>query len=153
MPGKYLDAFEVGEVHLTPTRTITETDVTMFAAMTGDYIELHTSETVARKTQFGRRIAHGLLLLAISHGLLSRIGLIDGTGIGFAEIENWKFRAPVFFGDTVQVKITVHEVRPSKTKPDRGILKLKLEILNQDGAVVQEGIKVLMMQRDPALRQ
>ncbi len=57
MPGKYLDAFEVGEVHLTPTRTITETDVTMFAAMTGDYIELHTSETVARKTQFGRRIA------------------------------------------------------------------------------------------------
>lgn len=153
MPGKYLDEFVVGEVHLTPTRTITETDVTMFAAMTGDYIELHTSETVAKKTQYGRRIAHGLLLLAISHGLLSRIGLVDGTGIGFAEIENWKFKAPVFFGDTVQVRIIVNEVRPSRSKPDRGILKLRLEILNQDGAVVQEGVKVLMMQRDPKLHQ
>ena len=153
MPGKYLDEFAVGEVHLTHTRTITETDVVMFAAMTGDYVELHTSETVARKTQYGRRIAHGLLLLAISHGLLSRIGLIDGTGIGFAEIENWKFKAPVFFGDTVQVRITVDEVRPSRSKPDRGILKLRLEILNQEGAVVQEGVKILMMQRDPERKQ
>jgi acyl dehydratase len=149
MTGKSLDEFMAGEVHLTPTRTITETDVTMFAAMTGDYVELHTSETVAQKTQFGRRIAHGLLLLAISHGLLSRVGLIDGTGIGFAEIENWKFKAPVFFGDTVHVRITVVETRPSKSKPDRGILKLRLEIINQDGNVVQEGVKVLMMQRKP----
>lgn len=153
MPGKYLDEFVVGEEHMTPSRTITETDVTMFAAMTGDYIELHTSKTEAAKSVFGKRIAHGLLLLSISHGLLSRIGLIDGTGIGFAEIENWKFKAPVFFGDTVRVRITVHEVRPSRSKPDRGILKLRLEVLNQDDVVVQEGIKVLMMRRLPAEQQ
>lgn len=153
MPGLYLDKFVVGDVYMTPTRTITETDVVMFAGLTGDYIELHTSETVAKKTQFGRRIAHGLLLLAISHGLLSRIGIIDGTGIGFAEIENWKFKAPVFFGDTVRIRITVHEVRPSRSKPDRGILKLRLEVLNQEDAVVQEGIKTLMMQRDPNRKQ
>lgn len=147
--GKFLDEFVVGEVYTTHTRTITETDVTMFAAMTGDYIELHTSETEAKKTQYGRRIAHGLLLLAISHGLLSRLGIVDGTGVGFAEIENWKFKAPVFFGDTVHIRITVKEARPSRSKPDRGILKLGFEVVNQDGAVVQEGVKVLMMRRDP----
>jgi len=150
MPGKYLDEFVVGEVHITPTRTITETDVTMFAAMTGDYIELHTSETHAKTSIFGKRIAHGLLLLSISHGLLSRIGLIDGTGIGFAEIENWKFKAPVFFGDTIYIRITVTEVRPSQSKPDRGILKLFLEIVNQNNHVVQEGTKILMMRRSPS---
>ena len=149
MPGKYLDEFNVGEVYMTPSRTITETDVTMFAAMTGDYIELHTSKTEAARSVFGERIAHGLLLLSISHGLLSRIGLIDGTGIGFAEIENWRFKAPVFFGDTVRVRINVHEVRQSRSKPDRGILKLRLEVLNQKDEVVQEGIKVLMMRRRP----
>lgn len=147
--GKFLDEFVVGEVYTTHTRTITETDVTMFAAMTGDYIELHTSETEAKKTQYGRRIAHGLLLLAISHGLLSRLGIVDGTGVGFAEIENWKFKAPVFFGDTIHIRITVKEARPSRSKPDRGILKLGFEVVNQDGAVVQEGVKVLMMRRDP----
>ncbi len=151
--GKYLDEFVVGDVYTTHTRTIGETDVTLFAALTGDYIELHTSETEAKKTQFGRRIAHGLLLLSISHGLLSRLGIVDGTGVGFAEIENWKFKAPVFFGDTIHIRITVKEVRPSRSKPDRGILKLGFEVVNQDGAVVQEGIKVLMMRRDPDIHK
>lgn len=149
MAGKYLEEFVPGETHLTPTRTITETDVVMFAALTGDYVELHTSKTVAEKTGFGQRIAHGLLLLAISHGLLSRIGLIDGTGIGFLQIKDWVFKAPVYFGDTVHVRITVKEARPSRSKPDRGVLTLFLEVINQNNVVVQEGTKVLMMQRKP----
>lgn len=148
MAGKYLDEFVPGESYLTPTRTITETDVVMFAALTGDYVELHTSKTYADKTGFGQRIAHGLLLLSISHGLLSRIGLIDGTGIGFLQIRDWTFKAPVFFGDTIHIRITVMEARPSRTKPDRGVLTLFLEVINQNGEVVQEGTKVLMMRRD-----
>jgi acyl dehydratase len=147
MPGRYLDEFTNGESYITPSRTITETDVTMFAALTGDFNELHTSETYALNTKIGKRMAHGLLLLAISHGLLSRLNMIVGTGIGFLEIQNWKFISPVFFGDTIHVLVKVENVKPSRTKPDRGVLKLFLQIINQDGKVVQEGIKILMMQR------
>jgi acyl dehydratase len=149
MPGKYLDQFVLGESHVTPGRTITETDVVMFAALTGDYNEIHMSEEYVKNSNFGKRIAHGLLLLSISHGLLSRLDMIDGTGIGFAEIENWKFKGPVFFNDTIRVKVTVTEIKNSRTKPDRGILKLFLQIINQNDQVVQEGTKVLMMKRLP----
>jgi acyl dehydratase len=76
--------------------------------------------------------------------------MIDGTGIGFAEIENWKFKSPVFFNDTVRVKVTVTEIKNSRAKLDRGILKLFLQIINQRDEVVQEGTKVLMMQRLPS---
>ena len=150
MGGRYLDQFVVGEAHLTPSRTITESDVSLFAGLTGDYNEIHTSAEVARASHFGARIAHGLLLLSISHGLLCRIDMIDGTGIGFAEIENWKFIAPVFINDTVRVRVTVSALVPSRSKPDRGILKLLLEIINQRQEVVQRGTKVLMMKRLPA---
>lgn len=152
MPGRYFDEFTTGEVHVTPSRTITETDVTMFAGLTGDYNEIHTSAEVAKNSFFGRRIAHGLLLLSISHGLLCRLDMIDGTGIGFAEIENWKFVAPVFPNDTVRVKVTVAALIPSRSKPDRGILKLFLQIINQHDEVVQQGTKVLMMKVKPAAR-
>lgn len=150
MSGRYLDQFAVGETHVTPGRTISETDVTLFAAVTGDYNEIHMSEEYARNSKMGKRIAHGLLLLGISHGLLSRLDMIDGTGIGFAEIENWKFISPVYFNDTVHIKVTVTEVKFSRTKRDRGILKLFLQIINQHDQVVQEGTKVLMMQRPPS---
>ena len=152
MSGRYFDEFIIGEEHVTPSRTITETDVTMFAALTGDYNEIHTSAEVAKNSFFGKRVAHGLLLLSISHGLLCRLDMIDGTGIGFAEIENWKFVAPVFFSDTVRVKVKVSDLIPSRSKPDRGILKLFLQIVNQDDKVVQEGTKVLMMKRKPTDR-
>ena len=93
MPGKYFDEWAIGEEYVTPSRTMTETDVVWFAAMSGDYNELHTSEEFGKKTQFGRRIGHGLLGLAVSHGLLFRLGLLDGTAIAFLGVEDWKFEA------------------------------------------------------------
>ncbi len=100
MSGKFFDEWVIGEEYMTPSRTITETDVVMFAAMSGDYNELHTSEEFMKNSQFGRRIVHGLLGLAISHGLLFRTGLTEGTAIAFLGVESWKFEAPIFFGDT-----------------------------------------------------
>ena len=147
MNGKYFDEWIEGEEFETRTRTITETDVTMFAAMTGDYNELHTSAEVTSKNQFGQRIAHGLLGLSISHGLLFRTGYLDGAAIAFLDMEQWKFQAPIFFGDTIRVKAKVVEKKASKSKQDRGLIKLYLELLNQDNAVVQSGYKTLMMKR------
>ncbi len=88
MSGKYLDEWVVGDEFVTPSRTITETDVVMFAAMSGDYNELHTSNEFMKTSNFKQRIVHGLLGLAISHGLLFRLGLLEGTAIAFLGIEN-----------------------------------------------------------------
>jgi len=147
MSGKYFDDWAVGSEYVTPGRTLTETDVVMFAAMSGDYNELHTNDEFMKKSEFGRRIVHGLLGLAVSHGLLFRTGFLDGTAIAFLGIESWKFEAPIFFGDTIHVKLRVAEVRASTSKPDRGIVKLFLQIIKQDGAVVQSGFKTLMLRR------
>lgn len=150
MSGKFFDEWVVGEEYMTPSRTITETDVVMFAAMSGDYNELHTSEEFMKNSQFGRRIVHGLLGLAISHGLLFRTGLTEGTAIAFLGVESWKFEAPIFFGDTIRVKMKVTEKKPSKSKPDRGIVKLFMEVIKQDETVVQSGFKIIMIKRAQA---
>jgi acyl dehydratase len=80
----------------------------MFAALSGDYNELHTSAEATKQNQFGQRIAHGLLVLGISHGLLFRTGYLDQTAIAFLSVDDWKFQAPVFFGDTIRVKVKVN---------------------------------------------
>jgi acyl dehydratase len=150
MRGKFFDEWVVGEEYITPSRTMTETDVVMFAAMSGDYNELHTSEEFMKSSQFGKRLVHGLLGLAVSHGLLFRTGLLEGTAIAFLGVDSWKFQAPIFFGDTIRIKVKVAEKRPSKTKPDRGVVKLFLEVIKQDDTVVQSGFKTIMIKRSSA---
>ncbi len=147
MSGRYFDDWIDKEEFETRSRTITETDVVMFAAMTGDYNELHTDGEAATGNQFGRRIAHGLLGLSISHGLLFRTGFLDGTAIAFLGIEEWNFLSPIYFGDTIRAKVSVAGKMPSKSKKDRGVIRLYLELVNQDNAIVQSGYKTLMMKR------
>jgi acyl dehydratase len=148
---KYLDEFVVGEKYVTPGRTITETDVVMFAGMSGDYARVHTDEHEMKKSQFGTRIAHGLLGLAIAHGLFFRLDLISTTAIAFAQIEEWKFVSPIFFGNTIHCDIEVAEIIFSKSKSDRGIVKFRFDVFNEDtGKVAQTGLKSIMMMRKPA---
>ena len=148
MAGKFFDEWILNEEFVTPGRTITEADVVMYAGLSGDYADLHTNKELMKDSQFGERIAHGLLVMAISHGLVFRLGLIEGGAeIAFLSIESWQFKVPVFFGDTIHVKVKVAEKIPSKSKPDRGVLKLFLQIINQHGVVVQEGIRTLMMRK------
>jgi len=143
--GLYLEEFSVGDVHESPRRTVTEADVVMFAGLSGDYNSAHTDHVHAAATPFGRPIAHGALVLSIATGLSTRIGYLDGTALAMSSIDNWNFKAPVFFGDTVRLRTTVVEVRPSKSKPDRGVLIRKFEMINQDGQTVQEGFTSVMV--------
>ena len=147
MPGRFFDEFTVGEEFVTPGRTMTETDVVMFAAMSGDYNELHTSEAFGKTTQFGRRIGHGLLGLAVSHGLFFRLGLVEGTAIAFLGIDSWKFEAPFFLGDTIRVKVRVAEKTPSRSKPDRGVIKFFFQVVKEEETVIQSGYKSIMIRR------
>ncbi|PHQ66451.1 MAG: dehydratase [Sneathiella sp.] len=142
--GKAIEEFKIGDVAMSPGRTITETDVVMFSGLSGDTNPAHTDAVHSAKSPFGQRIAHGALVLSIATGLSARIGDLDGTALAALGIDEWRFHAPVFFGDTIYLRSTVLEARPT-SKPDRGVLRRKMEILNQDGVVVQSGIHSTMV--------
>jgi acyl dehydratase len=147
MAGRYFEDFQEGEEILTPSRTVTETDLVMFAAMSGDYNELHTSEEVMKGSRFGRRIGHGLLGLALSHGLMFRTGITENTVISLMSVDSWKFLAPFYIGDTVHVKLKVTETRPSRSRSDLGFVKLSFELVNQKEEVIQSGDKTFGFKR------
>lgn len=131
-----------------PTRTVTETDVVMFAALTGDWSELHTSEAFARQTQYGRRVAHGLLGLAIAHGLMwPRTNALRDIAIAFLGISDWRFRGPIFLGDTIHVTYEVAEMRDSRSNPGQAIVTFEVELRNEADEVLQQGRKALMVSK------
>lgn len=144
---RFFDDFKVGEEWLTPRRTITETDIVMFAAMTGDYNPVHTDEEYARVTPFGARILHGPAVFAIITGLEFRLGLKEGTAIAFLGM-TWDLKAPVKAGDTIHVYQRVESLRRT-SNPSRGIVNFWLEVRNQNGQVCQEGIWKVMFHARP----
>lgn len=144
----YFDDFSVGQHWLTPRRTITETDVVMFAAFTGDYNPVHTDEEFAKTTAFGKRILHGPAVFAIATGLEFRLGLKEGTAIAFLGM-TWNLKAPVLIGDTIHVFQRVDAVRITKS-PGRGIVTFWVEVRNQRGDVCQEGEWKVMFNAKPA---
>lgn len=136
----------VGMAFTSPTRTVTEADVVQFAALTGDFSELHTSQEFAEKTDFGRRVAHGMLGLAYAHGLMwPRTGELRDCAIAFLGIADWRFRGPIFLGDTIHVRYMIDELRESSSRPGQAIATFHVEVVKQDGSVVQEGKKALLV--------
>ena len=133
-----------------PGRTITDADIVAFSGLTGDYSELHTSDVYAKASQFGRRVAHGMLGLAYAHGLMwARTGELREIAIAFLGISDWKFLAPIFIGDTIFVNYRIGELRNSKSRPTQAIATFDVEVVNQDGAVLQRGRKALLVSKTP----
>jgi acyl dehydratase len=145
MTALYFEDFEIGTEYVTRSRTITEADVVNFAGLSGDFNPLHIDEEFSKKTVFGTRIAHGLLVLSIASGLINQLGLGAGTVIAFLGL-TWNFKAAIRFGDTITVHQRLAEKRET-SKPDRGILRMAISVLNQNGELVQEGEHVLMVKR------
>ncbi|MCB1273873.1 MAG: MaoC family dehydratase N-terminal domain-containing protein [Leucobacter sp.] len=139
----YEDA-ELGVRFSTGARTVTEADVVNFAGVSGDFNELHMNADMMAESQFGARIVHGALVLSIATGLRSQTRLFNESIIAFAEIRSWRFQAPVFIGDTIHVENEVVERRLT-SKPDRGLVVQRVDVVNQHGAVVQSGEMVSML--------
>jgi|TARA_A100001391_G_scaffold152882_1_gene110643 acyl dehydratase len=149
MAGKFIEEFAVGQVDISPGRTVTETEIVTYSWISGDTNPMHTDAEYSRKSPIGQRIAHGTLCLSICTGLSARIGYLDGTAIAALGIDDWKFFKPVFIGDTVTLRSTVVEARKT-SKPDRGVLVRRMELLNQHGDVVQSGLMTTMVRARPA---
>jgi acyl dehydratase len=142
----------VGLSFRSPGRTITDADIVAFAGLTGDYSELHTSDVYAKSSQFGRRVAHGMLGLAYAHGLMwPRTGELRRTAIAFLGISEWKFVGPIFIGDTIFVNYVLAELRDSRSKPTQAIATFDVEVVNQDGQTVQRGRKALLVSKVPLM--
>lgn len=149
MRGLYWEDWQIGAEFESPARTVTEADIVLFAGLSGDYNPLHVNEEYCRQTIFGGRIAHGPLVYAIAAGLLFQLHLYDDTLIAFLGFEDLRFTKPVRPGDTIHARIRVLEKRET-SRPDRGVMKRQLQVLNQRGEVVQEGTQSFLLKRRPA---
>jgi acyl dehydratase len=130
----YFEDFHVGVEHITRGRTITEADIMAFAGLSGDFIELHTNEEYARQSAFGRRIAHGMLTLSISTGLMTRMNLVTDTVVAFYGIDKLRFVKPVFIGDTIHVKKKVADTMAKGGTA--GVVTFETTVLNQNEEAV-----------------
>ena len=137
---RYYDDFQLRERILTRSRTVTEADIVMFAAFSGDWHPLHVDEEYAKKGFFGQRIAHGFLVLSVATGLM---GLADMAILAFYGMDRVRFMAPTKIGDTLRVEMEVEEKVDRNEK--EGIVTLKTTVKNQkDAAVASMGMKLLM---------
>jgi 3-hydroxybutyryl-CoA dehydratase len=129
--GKSIHELKIGDsAHI--SKTVTESDIELFARATGDFNPVHLDQAYAEKTIFKGRIAHGLL----SVGLLSSIlgNILPGHGTIYLSQEV-KFLAPVRIGDTITARVEVIELVPEKNRA-----KFRTTCSNQDGKLVVDGI-------------
>ena len=135
--GLTFEEFELGDSIESGGRTITEADIVAFACLSGDWNQMHSDAEYARNTMFGQRVAHGLLVLSVASGLATQMGFMEETVQAFTGLE-WKFRAPVFIGDTVRVRATIQEKREMR-RLGGGFVTFDVQVLKQDDTVVQKG--------------
>jgi acyl dehydratase len=143
---RFFDEIALGEEYESPGRTVTETDIVLFAGLSGDYNVLHTDAEFMKRSIFGERIAHGLLGLAMQAGLFGRATRPYAT-TAFTGLR-WKFKGPIRIGDTIRVQAKV-VAKHDSDKPDRGLITLERRVLNQRDEVVQEGETDLLVERRP----
>jgi 3-hydroxybutyryl-CoA dehydratase len=131
----YFEDIEVGQKWTSGSRTITESDITAFAGLTGDWNPLHVDDEFAKSTSFGQRIAHGLLGLSWVAGLGSHYP--NPSTLALCSIRNWEFLRPLKIGDTVHVVTMV--VEKASTGRRAGRVVWQRQLLNQRGEVTQQG--------------
>lgn len=120
-------------------KTVSETDVYLFAGITGDLNPAHVNEEAMKKTKFGGRIAHGML----SAGFISAVLGMQLPGPGTIYLsQSIQFKAPVRIGDTVKAEVEVLE------KLEKGRVRIKTTCLVQDGTVVAEGEAMVVAPRN-----
>jgi acyl dehydratase len=141
--GRYFEEFAMDDAVVSVGRTVTEADIVNFAGLAGDYTQIHTNAEFARHSFFGKRVAHGLLLMSIVSGLLAQLGFVEGTVLALREVI-WKFSLPVFIGDTIHVEARVTNLKVAR-RLGGGTVAFDIKVINQDGKVVQSGQWVLLV--------
>ena len=135
-PQRYFEDFKVGDRFKSPSRTLTDAHFMFFAGMTGDNHPIHYDEEYGKKTRYGGRLAHGLLLASLTAVGASMLApLIEDSIVAFVE-QTTRFRGPALIGDTIYPE---HEVIALERKRSAGLLTLRVALKNQRGEVVLKG--------------
>ena len=135
--GRYLEDFHVGDVYRhAHGRTITQTDNTWFSLLTNNPHDVHSNADYASRTEFGKPLVVSTLTLAIVTGL--SVPDVSQNAVANLGWENVRLTAPVFAGDTIYAESEVLEVRPSKSRPTQGIVRVRTRGFNQDGTTIME---------------
>ena len=144
--GRYLEEFEVGAVYKHwPAKTVTEADDHLFCLITMNHHPLHINDVYAGESQQGRNVVVGPLVYSLALGM--SVSDVSGKAIANLATEELKHPAPVFHGDTLFCESEVLEVRPSQSKPDRGTVRVHTRVLNQDGVLVAEFKRLVLVPR------
>jgi len=147
--GRYLEEFEVGDVYKHwPAKTVTEADDHLFCLITMNHHPLHINDVYAAQSQQGRNVVVGPLVYSLALGM--SVSDVSGKAIANLATEELKHPAPVFHGDTLFVESEVLEKRESQSKPDRGTVKVHTRVHNQDGTLVAEFKRLVLVPRRSA---
>jgi acyl dehydratase len=144
--GRYLEEFDVGATYLHwPAKTVTEADDHLFCLITMNHHPLHINDLYASQSQQGRNVVVGPLVYSLALGM--SVGDVSGKAIANLATEELKHPAPVFHGDTLFAESEVLEVKPSGSKPDRGVVRVHTRVYNQDNALVAEFKRAVLVPR------
>src|SRR5579875_1530224 len=147
--GRYFEEVEVGAVYKHwPAQTVTEAEDHLFCLLTMNHHPLHINDVYAAKSQQGRNVVVGPLVYSLALGM--SVSDVSGKAIANLETEELRHPNPVFHGDTLFCESEVLEKRPSRSKPDRGTVKVHTRVYNQHGTLVAEFKRtVLVPKREP----
>lgn len=134
----WFDDLHLGQVLETRSRTIGGSDIWSFADLTGDRNRIHLDG-----------LAHGLLVAGISSGLLFDLGHFGESTLALLELREWRFLEPVRAGDTVRARFTIEALKAA-SGGGKGVVTRRVEILNQRGETVQDGVAVVLVATRPA---
>ena len=128
--GKSIDQIKVGDT-AEFAKTVTETDIYLYAGITGDFNPAHVNEVYAKNTFFKTRIAHGMLTAGFISAIIAN--QLPGPGTIYLK-QDLSFLAPVHIGDTITVMVEILELIPEKNR-----VRIKTTCSNQDGVIVISG--------------
>jgi acyl dehydratase len=144
--GRYLEDFEEGATYRHwPAKTVTEADDHLFCLLTMNHHPLHINDVYAAESQQGRNVVVGPLVYSLALGM--SVGDVSGKAIANLATEDLRHPAPVFHGDTLFCESEVLEVRPSGSKPDRGVVKVHTRVFKQTGDLVAEFKRAVLVPR------
>lgn len=148
---KYFDELAIGDSLLTHRRTVTDADIVAFGGISGDFFYMHFDEIAARKSSFGKRIAHGYFVLSAAAGLF--VSPAEGPVLANYGLDTLRFVKPVGIGDTIQARLTCKRKidKPARAgQPAQGVVAWDVQVTNQEGEIVASYDILTLVLKRPA---
>jgi acyl dehydratase len=143
------ETLQTGQTFSSQGRTLTETDLTMFCMLTGDWHAIHADDVYAKGTRVGRRMFHGTFGISLAIAQSADLLPLSNRIVAALGLKDWSFEAPLFIGDTVHTEVTIADKR-IVSDGRRGVIARTLSLVKSDGTVSQKGLAELLVDLEPS---